>query len=589
MRSLSLTTSLASLLIVSAFPQERPACKTPNLPTIELAKYTVDVTPAPPRAEARAATKGRPEIKLVNGKPFMRITPEMTGQRIEAPQGTALLIRFSQESGARGFSVTPRGVLEAPRGIVHLPHGTIGLLRAVGPGTATIAVHGVPPRTKAASIIASDLSSGWSGYKISSGAPFLSVSGEWTVPTVYGDAGDHSSTWIGIDGWMDDHLIQAGTEQDYSSGVLGTGLFGGPEYYAWWQNSLDDGEQQFSNPVSPGDHMIAVISLSGDPAPGSPMTWLILLMNVTKNWTASKSVSYSGSLQSAEWIVEAPVSCFLWWCSITDLADYGSLSFDIFDTANSLSPGLTPSQSITMAQGNNVVSIPSDPDGDKDGFTVAFGSTKPLPPGPIIVTTSLPQAFMNFPYQTRVFAEGASAFQWSAANLPPWLTFDKNSGVLSGTPTAPGLNFFSVVARDAAKPNISSAIQPLEVTVQATPPPPDFTLSANPVEIHLANTANGCVGSTTITVNPLFGFTDAVQLSASGQGVTSAVFSPTSTHTTSHLTIHSTLCHASNDEHLVSITGKSGSLTHSIAADLVPQSFTGCNTPQARNTRICNP
>ena len=43
--------------------------------------------------------------------------------------------------------------------------------------------------------------------------------------------------WIGIDGarGVSDTVIQVGTGSDYSSGWLGTGLFGGPSYYAWWE------------------------------------------------------------------------------------------------------------------------------------------------------------------------------------------------------------------------------------------------------------------------------------------------------------------------------------------------------------------
>jgi hypothetical protein len=584
--SLALLSFFSAPPTASAQARSRPIVS--DVQAQNVATFTVHVTAAPAHAEARAATPGRPEIKLINGKPLMSLTGEANARTSEVPQGTFILLRASPQSGAVGYTVTPPGILEPPPGVYHLPNGAIGILRAVNLGAATVTIKGLPRRPTSALVTNSSASPNWSGYALSSG-PFFSVSGEWTVPTVFGDAGDHSSIWIGIDGRDNDSLIQVGTAQNYSSGFLGTGLGGGPEYYAWWE-VLPDSEEQFPNPVSPGDHMIAVVSLRGEPAPGSPMTWLIFLMNQTQHWTATRTVTYSGPLASAEWIVEAPQACLIdhHFCS-NALADYGSATFDVFDTVNSLSPGLTPSSSIVLVQGGNNVSTPSDPDGDKDGFTVAFGSQKPLPPGPIITTTSLPVAYLNFPYQTRLFAQGASSFQWFASNLPAWLTLDRNTGVLSGTPPTPSLNVFSVIARDATNQNVSSQIQPLEVTVQGTPPPPDFSLSADPVEIRLSRSSTACAGSTTITVNPLYGFNSAVRLTASGAGVTSAHYNPSSTHSTSRLTLTSTLCHSTTDEHLVTITGMSGSITHSIAVDLVPQSTTGpCSITEGRRLRICN-
>jgi hypothetical protein len=565
-------------------------CRKPcGVPGQEVAAITVNVTAAPAKAEARAAAKGRPEIKMVNGQPLMRLTAEANGQTVEAPQGTYILLRFSVASGAVGFTVTPPGILEPPKGIYHLPSGAIGILRAAQIGTAKVVVAGIQPRPGSSRIIHGTTAPNWSGYGLTNG-PFLSVSGEWTVPTVYGDAGDHSSTWIGIDGFGNDNLIQTGTEQDYSSGFLGTGLGGGPEYSAWWE-VLPADSVQISNPVSPGDHMIGIVSLNGDPAPGSPMQWLIFLMDETKNWTFTKTVTYSGNLLTAEWIEERPTECGIFSCSYTDLADYGQVTFDVFDTVNSLSPAFTPAESILLTEGSTAYSTPSDPDGDKDGFTIAYGADKPEPPGPIIFTTSLPQAYLNTPYQAHLHVTGDYLVHWFASNLPAWLALDENSGVLSGTPPAASLNFFSVVARDINNQNVSSQVQPLEVTVEPTPPPPDFSLSAAPQAIHLAFSGGGCLGSTTITVNPLYGFNAPVQLTAAGTGIASAQFNPASTTSTSHLVIHANFCRSTgNNDTLVAVTGTSGAIKHSIVVDLVPLSFSGpCDTPEGRKLQICNP
>jgi hypothetical protein len=556
--------------------------------TNDAATITVTVSEAPAKAEARIAAAGQPAISLINGKPVMRLAPEHNNKTVDTPQGTTIFLHFGADSGAVGYTISGAGVVEPLPGVYHLPNGTIGILRAIGPGTATIKIKSTG-RRPLAEVFNGSISNNWSGYA-KTGAVFSSISGEWTVPTAFSDAGDHSSTWIGIDGWGNDNLIQTGTASNYSSGFLGTGLGGGPEYYAWWE-VLPDDEQRFSSPVSPGDHMLAIVSLNGDPAPGSAMTWLIFLMNQTKNWTETKTVTYSGQMASAEWITEAPANCiFILGCSIDDLVDYGSVSFDAFDTLDSLSPQLTAGEEITMMKNGNAISTPSDPDGDNDGFTVQFGSAKPLPPGPFITTTSLPVGFLNNPYKTNIFARSLDSLQWFATGLPARLTIDRNTGVLSGTPTASGIFFFSVVARDASNQSVSSQVQNLSVTIQATPPPPDFSLSATPGDIRLVRSGTSCTGSTTITINPMFGFSGSVQLSATGAGVTSAHFAPTSALTTSHLTITSVaLCRSTDDDHLLTITAKSGSITHTLVVDIIPVTIVinPCDLPQLRGIRAC--
>jgi hypothetical protein len=561
-----------------------------NLPTAALASYTIQVNASPTHAMARAASKDQPAIELVNGKPVMSLTHELSARVIDAPRGTLILISAPAGTRAVGFTVSAPGILEPPPGIYHMPNNVVGMLRAVNPGIVTISVLGFPRRADLPAIFNGAGSNNWAGYSIS-GGPFLSIAGEWTVPTVYGDAGDHSATWIGIDGLGagNSTLIQTGTSQDYSSGFLGTGLGGGPQYYAWWEN-FPDGPVTFPNPVSPGDHMVAIISLDGDPHPGSAMTWLIFLMDQTKNWTATQTVTYSGTLSTAEWIVERPMECFLWWCSYSDLADFTPVSFDVFDLVNSTSPNLATANAITMLSDASALATPSDPDGDKDGFTVAFGSQKPFQPGPWITTTTIPDAYTNQPYQSELSAVGAASFAWSAINLPPWLSLDQNTGVLTGTPPAAGDFGFTALARDASNQRASSQLVAMNLHVSDTPPPPDFSISADPVVVQLNSGVGGCTGRTAITVHSLFGFTDYVHLTASGAGVTSSEFSPSSARTTAQLTLHSSLCHGTLDEHLVSVTGTAGALTHTIGLDLVPQVITGnCNAGAGHPLRLCPP
>ncbi len=89
-------------------------------------------------------------------------------------------------------------------------------------------------------------------------------------------------------------------------------------------------------------------------------------------------------------------------------------------------------------------------------------------------------------------------------------------------------------------------------------PQPSFTLSASPTTLTFLQ---GAAGSTTITVNPLNGFSGSVNLVASGlPGGVSAAFGKNPATTTSLLTLSSTST-VSIGTFTVTVTGTSGSLT----------------------------
>ncbi len=94
---------------------------------------------------------------------------------------------------------------------------------------------------------------------------------------------------------------------------------------------------------------------------------------------------------------------------------------------------------------------------------------------------------------------------------------------------------------------------------------PSFSLSANPTSL---STVRGNNGTSTITVNPLNGFTGSVTLSASGlpSGVT-AGFVPNPTTSTSTLTLTASASAATGTS-TVTITGTSGSLTATTTVSL---------------------
>jgi hypothetical protein len=209
----------------------------------------------------------------------------------------------------------------------------------------------------------------WSGYAINSGT-YTSVSGSWTVPTViapttHPSKSYYSSTWVGIDGFINTNLIQAGTEEDW--------IGGSAHYDSWWEILPSDEIRINSIAVNPGDVMTVSITQ------GNPL-WTITVTDTTNGQAFTTNQAYSGQMSSAEWIQEAP--------TVGDrvprvarLADDGTVVFDNC-LANGVNPDFTFSDSGFMAKrgGRDVISTPSPPNPEGNGFAVAFG--KHAPPAP---------------------------------------------------------------------------------------------------------------------------------------------------------------------------------------------------------------
>ena len=244
----------------------------------------------------------------------------------------------------------------------------------VGLGVMTLALAGAPqghaavshsPRVPSSSpakgtTAAGWASSNWSGYAIT-GSGFTSVTGSWTVPAVSASRrATYSSNWIGIDGFNNSNLIQTGTESDFYSGSA--------HYDAWWE-ILPAAETVIpSLSVRPGDAMSATITrVSGS-------SWKITITDA-RSGSFTTTQTYSGPQTSAEWIEEAPSIGG----RVARLANYGQATFDP-GTVNGGNPGLTAADSGAMIQNGVQVSTPSNPDGDTDGFNMAYGSGAPAPP-----------------------------------------------------------------------------------------------------------------------------------------------------------------------------------------------------------------
>jgi hypothetical protein len=205
-------------------------------------------------------------------------------------------------------------------------------------------------------------SGNWSGY--AKAGSYTRATAQWVVPSVSATTqASYSSAWVGIDGFNNSSLIQTGTESDYYSGAA--------HYNAWWE-ILPAAETRINSiTVHPGDVMTASITK------GSGTSWTITINDTTNGQSFTTTQNYTGAGTSVEWIEEAPSIGG----RVATLAHYSSP--DLFDpgTANGVNPGLTANDGGYMVQKQRIVSIPSVPDADTDGFNVSYGSTAPPPPG----------------------------------------------------------------------------------------------------------------------------------------------------------------------------------------------------------------
>jgi len=187
--------------------------------------------------------------------------------------------------------------------------------------------------------------------------------------------------------------------------------------------------------------------------------------------------------------------------------------------------------SLSIAQGTSGTStITVNP---LNGFTgsVSLAVTSTLPSG---VTASF-----NPPSTTTTSVLTLTASASAAIGGPTTVTITGTSGSLTQTAT-------------------------VSLTVTAAP---NFTLSAAPTSLSIAQ---GTSGTSTITVNPLNGFTGSVSLAVTStlpSGVT-ASFNPPSTTTTSVLTLTASASATIGGPTTVTITGTSGSLTQTTTVSL---------------------
>jgi hypothetical protein len=179
---------------------------------------------------------------------------------------------------------------------------------------------------------ATDTSSNWAGYAISSPAAitpiptpptttpplaFTSVSGRWAQPTVTCTKGKatFSAFWVGIGGFSptSQALEQIGTEANCTAA--------GKAKYSMWYELVPAASVPIKFKVFPGNAITASVKVDGTQV-------TLQIKNLTRKTNFTKTlVMAAPDTSSAEWIAEAPTGCNNSGCEQLPLAKFRTLTF----------------------------------------------------------------------------------------------------------------------------------------------------------------------------------------------------------------------------------------------------------------------
>ncbi|HTW09909.1 MAG TPA: G1 family glutamic endopeptidase [Acidimicrobiales bacterium] len=265
-------------------------------------------------------------------------------------------------------------------------------------------------------------STNWSGYAdTGKGAVFTAVSGSWSVPGISPSASAYSASWIGIDGFNNNELIQTGTEQDWDSD--------GDVYFSWYE--LIPAAPVYLGEVFPGDKITAVINRVG------ASTWEVKIADLTRGVVWEGAVSYTSPGTSAEWIQEAPFDAVT--NRVLGLANYGSVTFSDLGVSGPGTQSATMKPIYMYTKKHGVIrSYPDQYKTGNDSFDVYFGNSGAATGYPEVPVGGVPQTTTSLPSTTTttspavrptapgywllgldggVFSYGSAGFYGSAAKI----------------------------------------------------------------------------------------------------------------------------------------------------------------------------
>ncbi len=222
----------------------------------------------------------------------------------------------------------------------------------------------------------------WSGYAEqdasggTSGPAYTGAGGTFTVPSLNSSdaAGEYLAEWVGVDGYDNANLIQAGVELNSNGG-------GGETIQPWWEILPATETPITTMSVSAGDRVSVTLrrtattcTITQRHAPSEAgYDWTIALNDLSHgNDSFTTTQCYAGAGDSAEWIVEAPEVG----AGVSTLAPFApAIGF----SSISSSQAYTSLDDLVIV--NNAYQIVATPSPlDANGFTVAYGDN--VPPAP---------------------------------------------------------------------------------------------------------------------------------------------------------------------------------------------------------------
>jgi len=203
----------------------------------------------------------------------------------------------------------------------------------------------------------------WSGYAVTSAAPYTSASGTFQVPEIKNDGASGQiewiAQWVGIGGYFDATLVQLG--------IFGMVSPSGSTYYYPWYELIPAGSVPVPHPVMAGDIITASLQCVTECSPNQVQTWQLTMADETAGWSWMQTVQYQSSMVSAEWILEAP-----WLNGELPLADFAQAAFANIE-ANGLNPNVSiAANGIQMSDPWGETSNPSYPL-EGDDFSTCWG------------------------------------------------------------------------------------------------------------------------------------------------------------------------------------------------------------------------
>ena len=227
----------------------------------------------------------------------------------------------------RSIGLTAALITAGAAGLVAVPAASAQQVALhVGPaGITHIGLHGVGSGQVSATLPAgTDTSTNWSGYAVTGGGPYKSVTTTWVQPAVDCSVtpNSYAAFWDGLDGFSSSTVEQDGTlaECVSSGGRHGHQV---AEYLGWYE-TYPNPMYGFGGTVAANDTMTAtttsvsptqfVLTLSDNPANPATKPWSV---------TTTQTLQSPAALSSAEVIAEAPSSN----SGVLPLADFGLMNF----------------------------------------------------------------------------------------------------------------------------------------------------------------------------------------------------------------------------------------------------------------------